>query len=304
MIGINLAPKYSALKNYRLLFLCLLLTGVGYGQTTPKTKPLKERLKEKNTTSNVTKYLDEAKWNELFPHRANLDKKAGAGDFYSYKAFLEAAKLFPNFMAEGDAHTQKRELAAFFANISLETANIWTDSAGVYLKWALYYIEEQGSGHKDHYADKTNEEYPPVAGKYYYGRGPVQISWNYNYGQFSEAWFGNKDTLLQHPELLSHDPVLALVSALWFWMTPQYPKPSCHDIMTGKWKPTGDDIKKGRVPGFGATVNVFNGAIECGHKTDEGSTGYRYKYYQYYCKYFGVAPGPNIECSPQRPFGR
>lgn len=40
--------------------------------------------------------------------------------------------------------------------------------------------------------------------------------------------------LLNQPELVSSDPVVAFRTALWFWMTPQSPKPSCHDVMQGR----------------------------------------------------------------------
>ena len=39
------------------------------------------------------------------------------------------------------------------------------------------------------------------------------------------------------------------------------PKPSCHDIMVGKWIPSKEIQLKGRLPGFGVTVNVINGGI-------------------------------------------
>ncbi len=85
-------------------------------------------------------------------------------------------------------------------------------------------------------------------------------------------------------------------------MTAQTPKPSCHDVMTGKWKPTEKDIESGRVSGFGTTVNIINGGIECGLGKALPKTQYRYEYYQYFCKYFGVNPGENITCSSQKPF--
>jgi len=157
---------------------------------------------------------------------------------------------------------------------------------------------------KNRYADYTKQKYLPVPGKSYMGRGPKQLSWNYNYGQFSEAWYGTKDSLLLYPERLAQDPVLSFASAIWFWMTPQFPKPSCHDIMTGNWSPTPKDIQKGRLPGFGATVNVINGGVECGNGTELDKTGNRYRYYQYFCHYFQVSPGENISCDNQKPFGQ
>jgi hypothetical protein len=290
---------------YLFYFFCTL-TNISCGQTNEPTKPLKDQLINNNTT-NVSRYLNEKKWNELFPKRYGIgikDSLNNIADFYSFKTFVLAAKLFPSFLAEGDSNTQKRELAAFLANIAQETSGGWETAPGGYFKWGLYFLEETSTGAKAAYNDTSKKNYPAIEGEYYYGRGPKQLTWNYNYGQFSEAWYGNKDSLLEHPDLLSKDPLLSFASALWFWMTAQYPKPSCHDIMIGKWIPTSDDIQKGRLPGFGATVNVINGGVECGSGIDILKTKYRYQYYQYFCNYFHVAPGDNITCSSQKPFGQ
>lgn len=295
------------MKNSFYLFcLLLLLVNSGCGQQISSVKPLKESLINNNKT-NLNKYINEKKWNELFPNRYGIGLKDSINnnpDFYSFKTFVIAAKIFPSFLSEGDQNTRKRELAAFLANLAQETSGGWQTAPGGYFKWGLYFLEEGGSGHLNRYVDTSKKNYPGVDGKYYYGRGPKQLTWNYNYGQFSEAWFGNKDTLLQHPELLSKDPVLSFASALWFWMTPQFPKPSCHDIMIGKWIPTASDTLKGRMPGFGATVNVINGGVECGNGTSLAKTQYRYDYYLYFCKYFQVSPGDNISCANQKPFGQ
>lgn len=283
-------------------FFLLLIFCPNYSHAQLQAGPLKDQLKN-NSGGNVTKYLTKKTWGQLFPHRYGVGAKSYT-DFYSFDAFVTAAKLFPSFLADGDDTLQKRELAAFLANISQETGGGWDDAPGGYFKWGLYFLKETFNGKPKMYADTSSKNYPPVAGKFYYGRGPKQLSWNYNYGQFSEAWYGNKDTLLQNPDLLSADPVLSFASAIWFWMTPQFPKPSCHDIMVNKWKPTDNDIQKKRLPGFGATVNVINGGVECGNAVAFDKTYYRYKYYLYFCKYFNVSPGDNISCSNQKPFGQ
>ncbi len=296
------------MKSITYLFYCvLLLSYISCGQTTKLPEPLKVILSKNNNTTNVTKYLNEEKWNELFPKRYGVGLKDSINnnpDFYSFKTFVLVAKLFPSFLSEGDESTQKRELAAFLANIAQETSGGWQTAPGGYFKWGLYFLEENNTGGLHTYNDTSKKNYPGVEGKYYYGRGPKQLTWNYNYGQFSEAWYGSKDTLLQNPDILSKDPIESFASALWFWMTPQYPKPSCHDIMIKKWVPTSDDVQKGRLAGFGATVNVINGGIECGTGEDSPKTKYRYQYYQYFCNYFQVSPGDNISCSSQKPFGQ
>ena len=293
----------------KTLFLSLLIlfSVSGYTQSTSnKSEPLVESVHH-NAKVALKDYLNETKWNELFPNRfgeGNLNRnKKKRLDFYSFKAFVTAASYFPDFL-KGNVETQKRELAAFLANIAQETSGGWIEAPGGYFKWGLYFVEEMEDSTKNKYADLSKLNYPPVPGKSYFGRGPKQLSWNYNYGQFSEAWFGTKDSLLQHPDWLAHDPVLSFASAIWFWMTPQFPKPSCHDIITGKWIPNANDIAKGRVPGFGATVNVINGGVECGNGTELKKTTYRYEYYRYFCNYFNVSPGENINCNNQRPFGQ
>jgi len=287
-------------------YFLLSLTYISFGQTTEIIKPLKENITNSNKT-NVSTFLTEKKWNELFPKRYGIgikDSINNISDFYSFKTFVQVAKLFPSFVAEGNDSIQKRELAAFLANVAQETSGGWKDAPGGYFKWGLYFLEEDSASTTKSYNDTSKKNYPGIEGKYYFGRGPKQLTWNYNYGQFSEAWYGDKDTLLQHPEFLSKDPLLSFASALWFWMTPQFPKPSCHDIIIGKWIPNAMDTIKGRLPGFGATVNVINGGVECNNEIDFQKTKYRYQYYQYFCKYFHISSGDNISCSSQKPFGQ
>ena len=272
------------------------------------TEPLHSRLTSVNPSTDAFHSLDEKTWNVLFPHRFGYRPTDSLGhmtDFYTFRSFVKAAGIFPGFLSEGDDQTQKRELAAFLASIAYETGGGWSDAPGGYFTWGLYYIEERPrAGIRFNYVDSISRHYPPVLGQSYHGRGPVQLSWNYNYGKFSEVWFGNKDSLLEDPSRIAKDPVLAFVSAIWFWMTPQFPKPSCHDIMVGNWVPDAQDSLKGRLPGFGAVVNVINGGVSCGNSLEEVKTIYRYRYYQFFCDYFQVPAGENISCTTQVPFGQ
>ena len=292
------------MKNIFILFIVSFSFNVYSQSALPVKEPLIKSTNHGKTE--LTHLLNETRWNELFPHRNGRKAKnpaRTATDFYSFKSFVAAARYFPGFLT-GNTMIQKRELAAFLANIAQETSGGWAEAPGGYFKWGLYFVEEMEDSTKNLYADYTKKNFPPVPGKNYMGRGPKQLSWNYNYAQFSEAWYGTKDSLLLHPEWLAHDPVLSFASAIWFWMTPQFPKPSCHDIMAGNWKPTPNDLQKGRVPGFGATVNVINGGVECGTGTELEKTSFRYQYYLYFCNYFKVSPGENVSCNNQKPFGQ
>ena len=55
-----------------------------------------------------------------------------------------------------------------------------------------------------------------------------------------------------------------MAAALWFYMTPQSPKPSMHEIMTGYFTPNSADTAAGIKGQFGSTINVINGGLECG----------------------------------------
>jgi hypothetical protein len=259
---------------------------------------------------NLAKYFDEKRWNELFPNRFDLSsyggqakRKGSKKDFFSLKNFIEAAQAFPQFLSGNDAILQKRELCAFLASIAYETSGGWDDAPGGYYRWGLYFTQEQGCEKGcPQYVDTTKKIYPAQPGQSYHGRGPLQLSWNYNYGQFSEVYFKTKERLLTDPSLVNNDAVVSFASAIWFWVTPQIPKPSCHDIMYGNWQPSARDIAGGRLPGFGAVVNIINGGIECGKTSAD--TKYRYEYYRYFCRYIKVDPGPNVECTTQKPFGQ
>jgi hypothetical protein len=258
----------------------------------------------------VEKYLTEKKWNQFFPNRHALKREPGdtksiknGKEFYSFASFVKAAKSFPLFLSGTDSNTQKRELAAFLANIAYETGAGWDDAPGGYYAWGLYYVEELGCEKGcPSYSDSTKKLYPVQKGKSYHGRGPLQLSWNYNYGQFSKAFFNDTMKLLRQPELVSTDPVVSFASSIWFWTTPQYPKPSCHQVMSGEWMPSAKDSAAGRLPGFGTVLNVINGGIDCGPKAPE-DIRYRYGYYRWFCRLLQVDPGKNISCAEQKPFG-
>ncbi|SEO50601.1 glycoside hydrolase family 19 protein [Niastella yeongjuensis] len=204
-----------------------------------------------------------------------VDKTTGASIvFRTDDGFNDATSMlitetidYGSFLNEGDLTTRKRELAAFLANISQETTGGWPTAPGGQYAWGLYFREEQGyeGANNIGYRDETNTRYPPAPGKSYHGRGPIQLSYNYNYGQVSEFIFGDKNVLLANPEKVVQDGIVAFETGIWFWMTQQSPKPSCHDVMIpGKFNPTANQTAAGIKPGFGATINIINGGIECG----------------------------------------
>jgi len=55
-----------------------------------------------------------------------------------------------------------------------------------------------------------------------------------------------------------------MAAGIWFYMTPQDPKPSMHDVMTGFFEPNDKDDQVNITATFGTTTNIINGGLECG----------------------------------------
>ncbi|XP_057957995.1 endochitinase EP3-like [Malania oleifera] len=177
-------------------------------------------------------------------------------NFYTRAAFLDAAGSYPDFGKLGSDDDSKREIAAFYAHVTHETGH-------------FCYKEEIDGASKD-YCDESNTQYPCVPGKAYFGRGPLQLSWNYNYGPAGESI---KFDGLNAPETVANDVVVSFKAALWFWMN------NVHGRVT---------------QGFGATIRAIN-SLEC-NNGNSGAVDARVGYYQDYCGKFGVSPGDNLRC--------
>lgn len=179
---------------------------------------------------------------------------------------------FANFINTTNTTNNKRELAAFLANISKETTGGWQlpvggGSNGDYAQWGLYFVHEVGysSTASAGAYSQASTDYPPNPSKGYYGRGPIQLSWNYNYGQLSKFLYNDVSVLLDNPDLVQQDGVLAFKSAIWFWMMPQWPKPSCHQAMHELWSPLANEYSANKMykKGFAHVNNIINGGLEC-----------------------------------------
>ncbi|CAM0878339.1 unnamed protein product [Alopecurus aequalis] len=195
--------------------------------------------------------------------------------FYTYDAFITAAKSFPDFGTTGQLMT--RELAAFFGQTSHETTGGGTQGGYTYI-------------------DQIDKSGDPR----YYGRGPIQLTGISNYKAAGDAL---NQPLETNPDLVSTDPVVSFQTALWFWMTAQSPKPSCHDVILGNWTPTAADSAAGRLPGYGVITNIINGGVECGigQMTNDPNAD-RIAYYKRYCDMLGASYGDNLDCYSQKNF--
>lgn len=206
-----------------------------------------------------------------------------ANSFYTYDSFIQAANAYPSFGTTGSSDQQLQEVAAFCAHVTQETSG-------------LEDISEINPS--SNYCDSTNTQYPCAPGQSYYGRGPLQISWNYNYGAASVPVGYD---ILSNPNQVANDPTLAFKTALWFWTTAaSATEPSCHDVMVGNWTPSSTDVADGREPGFGETINIINGGIECGQTNTAASN--RINYYENFCSQLNVSPGSNLDCQSATPY--
>ncbi|KAG9442144.1 hypothetical protein H6P81_017998 [Aristolochia fimbriata] len=235
----------------------------------------------------VASIINRELYDKILPNRGN---RLCEGSFYTYDAFITAANSFPEFGTVGDEETRKRELAAFFGQTSRETTGGGKNAQDKY-NWGYCWIRQK-SPPSDYCLPST--KWPCVPGQAYYGRGPIQLTFNFNYGQAGEALGVD---LLSNPDLVATDSVICFKASIWFWMTPQPPKPSCHEVMIGNWTPSEEDIEANRLPGFGLLTNIINPG-ECGHGYDERVDG-RIGFYKRYCDMLGVSYGCNLDCYTQ-----
>lgn len=131
----------------------------------------------------------------------------------------------------------------------------------------------------------------------------MQLSWNYNYGQFSnifvESRYDSKMELLEHPEYVHQDGYTAFAAGLWFYMTPQDPKPSMHDVMTGFFVPNSTDLASNVKASFATTTNIINGGLECGRGFGYDKVVRRGQYFLKWLNFFGLPAEGDLDCGNQ-----
>jgi predicted chitinase len=187
--------------------------------------------------------------------------------FYTYEGLMAAASAYPDFANTGDDTTRRREAAAFLANIFHETEGLKS-------------LVEDNTANYGNYCDLSKPYGCPAGTDAYFGRGPVMLSWNYNY---RDAGLALGVDLLTDPALVQRDPAVAWKTGLWFWNT-----------QTGGTAATPHDaMVDGR--GFGETIRAFNGNQECdGHNHEEVQN--RVDDYQRIAALLHVSPGDNLYC--------
>ncbi len=213
------------------------------------------------TPTGFAAIVSEAQFNQMFPNRIA---------FYTHSALVSAANAFPGFATTGDTTARKREVAAFLANINHESDQ-------------LRAVREYNGANYCNYCDWSRPYGCPAGQCSYFGRGPMQLSWNFNYKTTGDAIGAN---LLANPDLVATNATIAWKTAVHYWMTNPGP-----NTMTSHTGMTCTDSWCG----FGQTVKSINGALECGGR-NPATVEERVRKYKQFCDMLGVSYGNNLYC--------
>ena len=194
-----------------------------------------------------------AQFEALFPQRLA---------FYSYEGFVAAVRLTPGFAATGSARQRRQEMAAFLGQIAHESDQLRALREYRRENWGHYCRPEGAPG--------------CAPGQQYYGRGPIQLSWNYQYQRAGE-YLGLD--LWADPDRVARDATVAWRTALWYWMTqPGESSRSAHQALAAGL-------------GFGGSTRAINGTLECDQPQNpdaQRKQQRRISFYQHASELFGV----------------
>ncbi|MEV7603189.1 chitinase [Kitasatospora sp. NPDC089797] len=202
--------------------------------------------------------VSKAQFDRMFPNKNH---------FYTYDALVGALSAYPGFAHTGSDQVKRQEAAAFLANVGHETGG-------------LRYTVEQNTANYPTYCDTGRPYGCPAGHAAYYGRGPLQLSWNFNYKAAGDALHID---LLHNPNLVQTDPRVSWKTALWYWNTQSGPgsMTAHHAMVSGA--------------GFGQTIRSINGALECNGRNTAQMRD-RVDLYQKFAKILGTSPGAGLTC--------
>ena len=197
--------------------------------------------------------VSEAQFNQMFPNRSS---------FYTYSGLTAALSAYPGFANTGSDTVKKQEAAAFLANVSHETGG-------------LVYVVEQNTANYPHYCDTSQSYGCPAGQAAYYGRGPIQLSWNFNYKAAGDALGID---LLHNPWQVEQNAAVAWKTGLWYWNTQSGPGTMTpHNAMVNG-------------AGFGQTIRSINGSLECDGR-NPAQVQSRVDKYRAFVQILGTTPG-------------
>ncbi|OWZ05367.1 Chitinase, partial [Phytophthora megakarya] len=159
-------------------------------QSSPEVTPCPtEATSSSQGPSSFARFFDQERFHEMFPDAVEL---------YNFDGLVNAADKYTEFANTGNDTNDKRELAAFLAQTAHESDNFKAPeeyARNTYTVWQ--------------YCDNTT--YPCAPGRRYHGRGPIQLSWNYNYYNAGKALGID---LLDNPDIVANDTAVTWMTAL------------------------------------------------------------------------------------------
>ena len=235
---------------------------------------------------------------EFRSYKGNCHGTHACGRYYAFEnlaaALQKFSKRYPDKVAafgdSGNKLNDKREIAAFLAHIGQETnGGMPPEKAGS--PYSFTAITE-GSCFT---SPQSCADYGEHEGDVYYGRGPKQLSYPYNYKFYSQALYGDY-TLYKHPDIIGENEdrnngIRGWETALAYMLvqyndsceqgkkpcgprvSPEYyNKPNMRQgLLADKWNSlelinSNQKVKaadKYGPYGFGQTINIINGGVEC-----------------------------------------
>jgi len=259
----------------------------------------------------VERLLSSAKWDYYFSLREAS---------YEYRRFLQAVAKFPAVCGDytdgrNADNICRHSLATMFAHFAQETGEHNASLPLPQWRQGLKYLRElgctedgAGCGYNTECADPvfntvwTCGKNADGSYKKYFGRGAKQLSYNYNYGPFSQVMFnGDQSVLLKNPDQVA-STWLNLASATFFFVYPQPPKPSMLHVIDGSWTPNASDIAAGAGNNFATTIMIIN--AECGTGSEKPAAQNRIDYYRQFAADLGWnVAGEQLSCATMQRFG-
>ena len=220
--------------------------------------------------------MSATQFNTAFPNRNQL-----YSDGYNQLVAALNDPRFSRIGREGSLQDRKREIAAMMAHIWWETGGAAGDSAG------LTAVREISPTSNYCQADVL---YPCASGQTYIGRGPLQLSWNYNYGQAGD--YLGVPALLTNPDQVATNAALTWRASMFFWMA--WRNHTTNSLLVGPHYRFLHD-------GFGGTIRAINGMLECAPGNTQADQ--RRRMYKQFCATLGVTPcdgcDQSFPCPPE-----
>ncbi|KAG7397681.1 Chitinase 1 [Phytophthora boehmeriae] len=210
--------------------------------------------------SGFARFFNQDQFHAMFPDAVPL---------YNFDGLVNAANKYTKFANTGNETNDRRELAAFLAQTAHQCDNFKAAeeyARNTYTVWQ--------------YCD--NSTYPCAPGRRYHGRGPIQLSWNYNYFNAGKALGID---LLNNPDIVANDTAVTWMTALWYWMTPQDGR-VIHDVVAG-------------VDGFAESTSIVMGRHCSSNASTTKDEQLRAGDFQRMCDALEVQPLGSVMCNAQ-----